>query len=326
MSVYLVDVITVWVFLAGTAILFGGLMALQALHQKTRNLVEYESRSRQSRSGPMRRAFAGLLPQSAAEIESIEQDLLRAGYYAGDALVEYLATRNALIVLVLMGSGILAVLADPQSNLPLFILVAGALTAAMGYGLPRMILGMQAKSRVGRIQRGLPDALDIVRMCITGGMSLRDSLVRVTSEVEPFHPDIAVEFRVIQRHADAGTLATALKAFARRMKTPDISTLAAIVTQTERMGTHVVSALTEYADGIRRMLRQRGEERAAKTSIALLFPVVFCLAPPVFLLLIGPPVLQLRSFLQHAHEPGGVFDRTSIRPPVQGTQTTPPGA
>jgi tight adherence protein C len=315
MSGFAVNVITVWVFLAGAAVLFGLLMALQAVQHRTRNLVEFESRSRRSKAGAFRRALAGLVPQSDREIESIEQDLMRAGYYAGDALVDYLASRNTLIAMVLIGSGVLALLADPTTSAPMWILAGGAVVAALGHGIPRFILAAQARQRVGRIQRGLPDALDVIRMCLTGGISLRDSLIRITSEVESFHPDIAVEFRVIQRHSDAGTLAAALKSFARRLKTPDITALTAVVSQTERTGTSVVHAISEYADGIRRMLRQRAEEQASKTSISLLFPVVFCLAPPVFIILIGPPALQLKKFVTDAHAPGGIFEQKTIRPP-----------
>jgi tight adherence protein C len=87
-----------------------------------------------------------------------------------------------------------------------------------------------------------------------------------------------------------------------------VNALANLVTQSERTGTHVATAVTEFADGIRRQFRQRAEERANKTSVKLLFPVVICLAPPVFILLLGPPVLQLRSFIRDAHKPGGVLE------------------
>lgn len=321
MSGMVVNVITVWVFLVGTAMLFGFLMVLQAVQHRTRNLVEYESRSKRSKAGSVRRALAGLVPQSNREIDSIEQDLMRAGYYAGDALVDYLATRNSLIAFVLIGAGILSLLADPATSAPLWILAGAGVVAALGYGIPRVILASQARQRVGRIQRGLPEALDVIRMCLTGGISLRESLIRVTSEVESYHPEIAVEFRVIQRHSDASSLAVALKSFARRLKTPDVTTLTAVVSQTERTGTSVVRAISEYADGIRRMLRQRAEEQASKTSISLLFPVIFCLAPPVFIILIGPPALQLRKFVTDAHAPGGVFNQTTIRPPISLQRT-----
>ena len=114
--------------------------------------------------------------------------------------------------------------------------------------------------------------------------------------MEFFHPEIAVEFEVVRRHAEADTMQKALKEFARRMNAPDVNALASLVSQTERTGTHVATAVTEFADGIRRQYRQRAEERASKTSIVMLFPVIL-IAPPVFILLLTPPILQLRNFL-----------------------------
>jgi tight adherence protein C len=106
----------------------------------------------------------------------------------------------------------------------------------------------------------------------------------------------------------------ALKEFARRMNAPDVNALASLVSQSERTGTHVASAVTEFADSIRRQFRQRAEERASKTTIRMLFPVIFCLAPPVFILLLGPPVLQLRNFVRQANAPGGVLNATTYQP------------
>lgn len=98
------------------------------------------------------------------------------------------------------------------------------------------------------------------------------------------------------------------------MNAPDVNALASLVSQTERTGTHVATAVTEFADGIRRQFRQRAEERASKTTISMLFPVVFCLAPPVFILLLGPPLLQLKNFVEQAHAPGGVLNVETYEP------------
>lgn len=103
-------------------------------------------------------------------------------------------------------------------------------------------------------------------------------------------------------------MSKALKEFARRMNATDVNALASLVSQTERTGTHVATAVTEFADSVRRQFRQRAEERASKTTIRMLFPVIFCLAPPVFILLLGPPILQLRNFVRDANAPGGVLN------------------
>ncbi|MDC0273266.1 type II secretion system F family protein, partial [Planctomycetaceae bacterium] len=214
-----------------------------------------------------RRAMAGVIPQFGSEVEKIEKDLKLAGYYRPWALVDYLSSRNSLIVMVLIGFFALAAFAPPGSKIGPTLIGAGLITAMLGYGLPRLMLSSQAKSRVDRIQRGLPDALDIVHMCLSGGLSLRDSFARVSQEIEFFHPEIAIEFEVIRRQSEADTMSKALRNFADRIDTPDVTALASLVTQADKLGTHIAEAVTEFAVDVRRSFQQNAEERANKTTI-----------------------------------------------------------
>jgi tight adherence protein C len=291
-------------------VLLFGLVIVNA-RRRVRNIADVEQRISRQRPGRLRVALAGAVPQGDAAVDALQQDLKRAGFYSPNAMVEFLATRNLLLIAAIMIGGGLAVAVDPGSALPKTILMVTGVVAVVVYAVPRWLLHAQAQGRLGRIQRGLPDALDIIRMCLTGGLPLRDSLQRVSQEVDFFHPDVAVELEIVRRHAEADTMAKALKEFARRMNAPDVNALASLVSQTEKTGTHVATAVTEFADGIRRQFRQRAEERASKTTIRMLFPVIFCLAPPVFILLLGPPVLQLRNFVKQAHAPGGVLNAST---------------
>jgi len=257
-------------------------------------------------------AMAGAVPQLQSEVLVIRRNLMRAGYYGTHALQEYLASRNTLVILALATTLILATLADPGTQTPRIILMAGGFATALGYALPRLVLYVQSSNRVDRIQSGLPDALDIITMCLTGGLPLRDALQRVSEEIKYSNRDIAVEFEIIRRHADADTMANALKHFAARIDTPDINALAILVSQTQRMGSHIATAVVDYADSVRRARRQKAEEEASKTSIRMLFPVVLCLAPPIYILLMGPPLLELRNFAINQHRPGGVLNPSDI--------------
>jgi tight adherence protein C len=318
------DTITVAAFAGSflTCLVFG--LSVVRARQRVRNIADVQVRARAQAPGRFRRALAGAVPLFAGEVDSLEQDLRRAGFYGPYALIEYLAARNFVAVGLLLVGGTAAVVADPGTELPRLFLWTAVGTALAAYVAPRVMLHQQAGRRLGRIQRGLPDALDIIRMCLTGGLPLRDALERVAREVEFFHPDIAVELEVVRRHAEADTMQKALKEFARRMNAPDVNALSSLVSQTERTGTHVATAVTEFADGMRRQFRQRAEERAGKTSIKMLFPVVLCLAPPVFILLLGPPVLQLRNFVRDAHQPGGVLDPGSfLERAANGTSGNP---
>lgn len=322
-----VDIVSIATFLLVCFVFFLIGDAIAAGHRSGRkkrlNLSDPSSNNYStSKVGVFSRAMAGVVPQTDDEIKKIELDLKRAGYYRSTALVEYLATRNLLIVLVLIGAGVGCVLADPGTNLPEIILVVGLLVAGAGYGLPRMVLHGQANRRVNRIQRGLPDALDLVMMCLTGGVPLRTALERVTEEVRYSHPDIAVEFEIIRRHADANSMSDALKQFAKRIDAPDVNALSLMISQTERLGTNVSTALIDFADGVRRKYRQRAEEHSSKTSIKLLFPVIFCMAPPIYILFFGPAVLELRNFLIREHRPGGILEPATFGETISTTSQT----
>ena len=272
------------------------------------------------KASPFIQAMAAVVPQLSSEVDVIRRNLMRAGYYGTHALQEYLATRNTLVVACIAGTLALATMADPGSYLPRTIMITGAIATACGYGLPRMLLAAQARSRVDRIQTGLPDSLDIITMCLTGGLPLRDALQRVADEIKFSNRDIAIEFEIIRRHADADTMANALRHFAARIDTPDINALATLVSQTHRMGSHIATAVCDYADSVRRTRRQRAEEEASKTSIKMLFPVLLCLAPPIYILLMGPPILQLRNFIIKEHQPGGALEPAV--PEMAGTRPT----
>ncbi|MDA0590959.1 MAG: type II secretion system F family protein [Planctomycetota bacterium] len=296
--------VTIVVYLLGMAVINS--------RRRVRNIHDVDRQIRANRPGWFRRSLAEVLPQPKDEVERVGQDLKRAGFYGANAVIEFRSTRNLLVLaIVVMGVGS-AVAARPGTDLPRNLLIVSLCAAAVAYVGPRFVIHLQAMKRLNSIQRGLPDALDIIHMCLTGGLPLRDSLARVSKEVEFFHPDVAVELEVVRRHAEMDSMAKALREFSRRMNAPDVNALATLVTQSERTGTNVAVAVTEFADGIRRQFRQRAEERAGKTSIRMLFPVILCLSPPVMILLLGPPVLQLRDFLQNSRKPGGVLESNSF--------------
>lgn len=302
------DLMPIIVYFTTTMLIFVFGMSIVRSRQRVRNVADLEMKVGLGRPSRWRIHLSGVIPMPEAELDSLTQDLKRAGFYGNNAAIEFLSTRNFLVLGTIFSGGILAILADPTTPLPRGIVLVTLVVTCFAYLIPRNLLRGQANNRLNRILKGLPDALDIIRMCLTGGLSLRDSLLRVAREIDVFHPDVSVELEVVRRHAEADTMAKALKEFSKRMNAPDVNALANLVTQSERTGTHVATAVTEFADGIRRQFRQRAEERANKTSVKLLFPVVICLAPPVFILLLGPPILQLRSFIRDAHKPGGVLE------------------
>lgn len=258
--------------------------------------------------GPLTFGLAGIIPHSRESLTEMQKQLKRAGYYRPFALQEFLSIRNGIVVLwILLVATTLWAAYDPQNDPTLLILAVGGLALMALYAMPRMIVDFKAKRRINNIQVGLPDALDMVSMCLTGGMPLLQSLDRVSHELRYAHPDIATEFDIICRHSEAHTLDYAINQFSQRIDIPEIRSLAAIVAQTERLGTNVSAALRDYADGVRRAYRQRAEERGNKTSVKMLLPISMCLAPPVYILLLAPALLELRDFVVRENKPGGVL-------------------
>ncbi len=192
-------------------------------------------------------------------------------------------------------------------NVTLAILIAGLVGAILLYSMPTLILGGMATARVQRIRYSLPDAIDMITMCMTGGLPLSHAMSRVSQELDTIHPDLACELRIMGRQLEVGSLDRALTQFAARVDVSEVQTLTVLVSQTEKQGGSVTGAFEEFADTVRRTQRQRAEEHGSKMAIKMLFPLVFCLAPPVYLLLLAPAVIELTNFVRQENRPGGVL-------------------
>ncbi len=263
--------------------------------------------------GPLTAALAGVIPSTAAGKAKVTKEMRRAGYYHRFAFEEFASLRNALIVgwVLLIGTLIVAG-TEPGDQMTATLLIVGVVGVMLLYGLPRLILHSRASARVQRIQYSLPDALDMITMCMTGGLPLHGALGRVSKELGATHPDLACELRILGRQMDAGSLDGALRQFADRIDTPDAQSLAVLVSQTEKQGGSVSGAFHEFADEVRRARRQRAEEQGNKTTVKMLLPLVFCLAPPIYMLLLTPAIIELRSFVLHENEAGGVLSPASL--------------
>jgi tight adherence protein C len=214
------------------------------------------------------------------------------------------------MILWLVFVGLLAIAsADPKEDVPPKLIAMAFVVMAFIYGVPRVVLSSQAENRCRRIKHSLPDSLDMITMMVTGGLPLRDAIQRVARELHRIYPDIACELRMVEVQTDTGSLELALRQFSKRLDIPDVTALASLVQQTERIGGQVAGAFREFADSIRRSRRQQAEERGNTASIKLLFPIVFFLAPPIYVLLLGPAVIEMKNFMQNQGRPGGALSQ-----------------
>jgi tight adherence protein C len=256
--------------------------------------------------------------------EKLERFLHHAGHYHRSVLTEYLASRNALIlgwtalVVTFIATG-----TEPGDGLIQPTIIVGLVGLACCFAVPRLILEAAAKSRLQRIESDLPDALDMISMCMTGGLPLQVALVRVSGELKHSHPDLAYELGIMGRQMEAGSFDGAVRRFAQRIATPEVQALTGMIRQTDSQGASVTSSFLDFADNIRLTRRQRADEQGNKTALKMLFPLVFCLAPAVYLMLLAPAAIELKTFVQREATPGGIL---SVSPEefgdvLQGTTT-----
>jgi tight adherence protein C len=280
--------------------------------------------------GALNGTLAGLVPVSARAQTVLDRELRQAAFYQPHARENYLATRNSLLLLwTLLVAFTLFAAYDARRDPTVAVLTVGVVVAVAMFGLPRLVLQSMAHRRVQRIQLGLPDGLDMLNMCVAGGLSLETAFSRVSREIQTAHPHVAFEFDIIRRQAETYTMDRAMSLFAQRLDVPDVNALTAVVMQAERLGTNVGTALQEYADSMRQSQRQRAEEQGNRRSVQMMFPIVLCLAPAVYILLVGPAILELREFMVRENREGGALSQqtqpfSAMTPPA--TQGAAAGA
>jgi tight adherence protein C len=174
-------------------------------------------------------------------------------------------------------------------------MLAAILVGALGgFFAPDMIVSRLVSSRQENIRRALPDALDLLVICMEAGLGMDQAMVRVGEEIRLASRSLAEEFQIINREQRAGKpRLDAWRSMAQRLDIEFIRQFVAILVQTERFGTPVVQALGQFADGLRLRQTQAAEEMAAKTGVKLLFPLVLCIFPSVFVVSLGPALINL---------------------------------
>jgi tight adherence protein C len=176
-----------------------------------------------------------------------------------------------------------------------------ALLAGMGgYIVPGLWLSRRIEKRKKEIRNGLPDALDLFIVCVESGSSLDQAILKASEELALAYPALAEELRAIITEVRAGKpRLEAFKNFADRTKVDDVRSLVAMMVQTDRFGTSIAQALRTHAETSRTKRRQAAEEKAGKLGVKLVFPLVFCLFPAFYVVVLGPAVIQfLRVFIQ----------------------------
>jgi len=242
--------------------------------------------------------LAGVIEALGQKAEAGYQDvgalrlrLIQAGYPNARAVPLYLGSRlflpaglafGALVLLPALGYGLVGTV----------LLTVWA--ASLGYVMPSFYIGSRRKRRMKEMQKALPDALDMLVVCVEAGLGLNQALVRVSEEIERISTVLSEQLALVNLEIRAGTgREEALRNLGERTGLDDIKSLTAMLIQTDRFGTSIAQALRVQADTLRTKRRQRAEEAAAKTTIKLVFPLVLCVFPAMFVVILGPALITI---------------------------------
>lgn len=251
-------------------------------------------RRRQSRKEQLREVFEMLgehAERGGFDLEGWSRRLVQAGYWNPEAPKIFYGVRIGLTVaLVAVGFGI-----GILGNVRLAGLLAlGFWLGAFGWLIPSWFVLRKRHERRFEIRQALADALDLMVACVEAGMGLNQALLRVADEVRNISSALSEELTMVNLEIRAGTpRADALRSLGERTGLDDVEALVSTMIQTERFGTSVGRALRVQADTLRQKRRQRAEEAAAKTTIKLIFPLVLFVFPALFVVILGPAVIQV---------------------------------
>jgi tight adherence protein C len=213
--------------------------------------------------------------------------MIRAGYRSSEALLAMRGMKMIFPIAALAGvyfSGLYRI------NV-FFVPVA---TFALGYLLPDMWLTWRVSVRQRKLRRALPDALDLLVICVEAGLGLDQALMKVSQDMKIAHPELSEELQFVNLEMRIGkTRIDAMRELARRTGLEDIKSLVAMLIQTERFGTSIAQSLRVYSDDMRLKRRQRAEEMSAKTSVKMVPALVFFIFPALMVVILGPALITL---------------------------------
>jgi tight adherence protein C len=229
-----------------------------------------------------------MLPAPSTEKASRTQLLMiRAGYRSPEGLLAMRGIKLIFPIAALAGVYLTGMYRANPFLVPVMAL-------GLGYLLPDMWLTWRVKSRQHKLRRALPDALDLLVICVEAGLGLDQALLKVSQDMRISHPQLSEELQLVNMEMRIGkTRIDALRELARRTGLDDIKALVAMLIQTERFGTSIAQSLRVYSDDMRLKRRQRAEEMSAKTSVKMVPALVFFIFPALMVVILGPAIITL---------------------------------
>jgi tight adherence protein C len=234
--------------------------------------------------------FSKLVPQAFRPAD-VRMMLVQAGYRRPSAVPAYLGAKVVFAVLVPVAALSPGILLGRGSGG--FVFLAAALVL-LGWFIPNMWVARQISLRKTDIMHALPDALDLMVVCVEAGLGLNAAILRVGQETRLTSPALSTELRLVNQEILAGKpRAEALRNLSARTGVDDMRSLVAMLVQTDKLGTSIAASLRIQADSLRTKRRNRAEEAARKVAVKLVFPLVLFIFPELLVVLIGPGMISL---------------------------------
>lgn len=237
------------------------------------------------------------VPDEGWENSSLRTRFMNAGWRNRSAPTLYFASKTGLaLVLPALAAPFAVIYGKALVGWHLMALLL--IAAALGYYLPNIVLERIVQRRRREIFETIPDALDLLTVCVEAGLSLERAMVKVAAEIHIKSAVLAQELQLVLMEIRAGfSKEKALRNFALRSGVEDVDTLVAMLIQSERFGTSIGDSLRVQSDNLRHKRRVLAEERAARIGLKLLFPLIFCIFPMLMMVLLGPAAIQIMRTL-----------------------------
>ena len=238
-----------------------------------------------------------LLPEDEAGRTELKTRLIHAGLYKPQAIFFFLGVKLVLMV----GPAFLGLLAGLIGFIPIqYGVIGGACAGVFGMIGPSFWLDRRMKKRQKQLRRALPDAVDLIVICMEGGLSLSGALRRVVGELRTAHPLLADELNIVQREVQLGQpLAKSLASFAGRTMLAELKSLSGVVQSAEQYGSSMVKSLQNYSETLRLQRQQQAEEMAQMAGTKILFPTLLFIFPSILIIILGPAAIQIVAVMKN---------------------------
>ncbi len=236
-----------------------------------------------------------LRPSDEEELGKVRLKLLNAGFRSENAVAVFFGIK---LILMLLGLAIAFPIVALKLGMTRNALIITAVSGGIGFYLPGLVVGNRKKKRFESIFLGLPDALDLMVVCVEAGLGLDAAMRRVTTELVTSCQVLCEEFAISNFQLQMGRpRKDVLRDLGLRTGVDDLRSLAAVIIQAEKFGSSIGSALRVQSDAMRLRRRQYAEERAAKTAVKIMIPMILFIFPGVFVILVGPAGIQIANTL-----------------------------